>query len=155
MAIHRSKISWLPGAATALAIVSCYGTALLTGLLSMLGVSMVINEGAWAGAISLFAGLAVAFIGASGRRQRIFGPTVISTAGLAFILWAMYGAYSRIVEFVGFALLVTATLWDLRLRRVRRYAECDLPVKAAETSGSSGTMSLRRHADTHADGRPV
>lgn len=155
MAIRRSKISWLPGAATALAITSCYGTAVLTGLLSMLGVSMVINEGAWAAAISVFAGLAVAFIGAAGRRQRIFGPTAIGIVGLTFILWAMYGGYSRIVEFVGFALLVTATLWDLRLRRVRRYAESDVSVMAPEASSSSGTMSLQRHADTNADGKPV
>ena len=155
MAIHRSRISWLPGATTALAVVSCYGTALLTGILSMLGVSMVINEGAWAGAISVFAGLAVAFIGASGRRQRIFGPTVVGIVGLAPILWAMYGGYSRIVEFIGFALLIIATLWDLRSRRLRRYAESDAPVKVPETARSSGTMSLRRHADTHADRRPV
>lgn len=148
MAVHRSKLFWLPGAATALAIVSCYGTALLAGILSMLGVSMVINESVWAGLISVFAGLAAGFIGASGRRLRIFGPTAIGTVGLAFILWAMYGAYSRTVELVGFGLLVIATLWDLRLRRVRRYAEITGPAKAPETSRPSGTMSLRRHADT-------
>jgi hypothetical protein len=39
--------SWLPGAATALAIISCYGTALLVGLLSLLGISLVIDPRAW------------------------------------------------------------------------------------------------------------
>lgn len=120
MANERGKISWLPGAATALAIVSCYGTTLLIGLLSMLGVSMAINERAWAGAISASAGLAVAFIGISGLRRHSFGPAVIATIGLIVILWAMYGDYSRLVELVGFALLVSATFWDLRLSRRRR-----------------------------------
>ncbi len=120
MAKGVGKMAWLPGMATVLAIVSCYGTALLIGSLSLLGVSVAINERAWAGAISVFAGLAVILIGASGRKRRISGPTLVAAIGLAFILWAMYGDYSRVVEVVGFALLVAATFWDLRLRPSRR-----------------------------------
>jgi rhodanese-related sulfurtransferase len=114
------KLWWLPGAATALAFVSCYGTALLIGLLSIFGVFVTIDQRAWAGAISAFAALAVVFIAASGRRRRIAGPVVVAGIGLAFILWAMYGAESRAVELAGFASLVAATLWDLKSRRSRR-----------------------------------
>lgn len=116
MAKDREKIAWLPGLATALAIVSCYGTTLLIGALSALGISVAINERAWAGAISVFAGLAAILIWASGRRRRVFGPTLLAAAGLGFVLWAMYGTYSRVVEVAGFALLVAATLWDARSR---------------------------------------
>jgi rhodanese-related sulfurtransferase len=114
MAKRDGSVSWLPGAATALAIISCYGTALLVAALSLLGVSVAVNERAWAGAISVFAGLAVILIGLSGWKRRILGPTVVGVVGLAFILWAMYGAYSRLAEILGFALLVAATLWELR-----------------------------------------
>ncbi len=126
MAGHGGRISWLPGAATALAIVSCYGTALLIASLSLLGVSVATDERAWAGAIGAFAGLAVILVGASGRRRRIFGPTAAAAIGLVFILWAMYGAYSRIVELFGFTLLVAATLWDLRSQRRPQDAEGDV-----------------------------
>lgn len=126
MADDGSKISWLPGAATALAIISCYGTALLIGLLSILGVSVAVDDRAWAGAISVFAALAAIFIGASGRKRRIVGPTVAATIGLAFILWAIYGNYGRIIELVGFTLLVAATLWDLRWRPSRRKIQRDV-----------------------------
>jgi arsenite methyltransferase len=97
MAKRDDGVSWLPGAAAALAIVSCYGTALLVAALSLLGVSVAINERAWAGAISLFAGLAVILIGLSGWKRRIAGPALVGGVGLALILWTMYGAYSRFV----------------------------------------------------------
>ncbi len=126
MANNGGKIAWLPGLATALAIVSCYGTTLLIGLLSALGISVAINERAWAGAISVFAGLATILIGASGRRRRALGPTLVAAAGLGLVLWAMYGAYSRLVEVAGFALLVAATLWDARSRSIARDAQADV-----------------------------
>ena len=92
------KLSWFPRAATALAVLSCYGTTLLIGLLSLLGVSSTLDEGIWAGAISLFAALATIAIAASYRQHRIIGPTVIAALGLGLILWVMYASYSRAAE---------------------------------------------------------
>jgi rhodanese-related sulfurtransferase len=120
---RSSKTSWLPGAATALAIVSCYGTTLLIVLLSLLGVSLAIDERAWAGAISLSAALAMISIAMSCRRHRRFGPALVATLGLACILWVMYGNYSRVIELAGFILLAGASLWDWHVRRVPREAE--------------------------------
>lgn len=100
--------------ATVLAILSCYGTTVLIGLLSLLGISLAIDERAWAGAISLFAALAALGIASSYRRHRSIWPSVIAAFGLALILWAMYGSYSRVIELAGFALLIAATLWDWR-----------------------------------------
>ena len=120
MSNGNDKFSWLPAAATVLAVVSCYGTTLLVGLLSLLGVSLAINERAWAGAISVFALLAAMLIATSGRRRRVVGPSLSAAIGVAFILWAMYGTYSRVIELAGFALLVAATLWDRRLGAPRK-----------------------------------
>ena len=111
-----NKTAWLPGAATALAIVSCYGTTLLIGLLSLLGISMAVNERAWAGAISVFALLAAIAIAASYLRHRVIGPTISAAIGLGLILWVMYGSYSSVMELLGFAALVVATVWDWRAR---------------------------------------
>lgn len=108
------KVPWLPGAATALAILSGYGTTVLISLLSLLGISLAIDERAWAGAIGVFAALATLGIAASYRRHRLIGPTVVAAFGLALILWAMYGSYSRVIELAGFVLLIAATLWDWR-----------------------------------------
>ncbi len=108
------KTSWLPRAATALAVLSCYGTTVLIGLLSLLGVSLALNESIWAGAISAFAALATIAIATSYRRHRVIGPTLVAVLGLGLVLWVMYGAYSRGIELVGFALLIAATFWDWR-----------------------------------------
>lgn len=114
MSDRSGKGSWFPGAATALAVLSCYGTTALIGLLSLLGVSLAINEGIWAGAISVLAALAMIAIAVSYRRHRIIGPSVVAALGFALILWVMYGSYSRIIELAGFVLLIAATLWDWR-----------------------------------------
>jgi hypothetical protein len=75
------------------------------------------------------------------RKRRIFGPTLVAAIGLAFILWAMYGAYSRVVEVIGFALLVAAALSDLRSQRRPRNAEGDISWIEPQTSptGSNGS----------------
>lgn len=114
MSNRSSKASWLPRAATALAVLSCYGTTVLIGLLSLLGVTLAIDEGAWAGAIAVFAALAAIAVAMSYRRHRIVGPMVVAALGLGLILWVMFGSYSRVIELVGFVLLIAAALWDWR-----------------------------------------
>jgi rhodanese-related sulfurtransferase len=111
--------SWLPQVATAPAVLSCYGTTALIGVLSLLGVTLAIDEGVWAGVIGILAGLATIAIAVSYRRHRIVGPTVVAALGLGLILWVMFGSYSRLTELAGFVLLVAATLWDWRARKSR------------------------------------
>ncbi len=110
------KVPWLSAVATILAVLACYGTTVVVVLLSLLGVSIAVNEQAWAGAISAFAALATIAIAVSYRRHRSIWPTVIAVSGLALILWAMYGSYSRVIELAGFICLIAATLLDLRMR---------------------------------------
>jgi len=124
--MDRRKALWLPGVATVLAILACYGTTLIIGLLSLLGIALAVNERAWAGAISLFAALSAIAIIASYRRHRSIWPTLAALAGLALILWAMYGSYSRLIELVGFVLLIAATLLDWRAGARSRSAANDV-----------------------------
>ena len=110
------KMRWLSAIATILAVLACYGTTLVVVLLSLLGISIAVNEQAWAGAISAFAALAAIAIAAAYRRHRSIWPTAIAVPGLVLILWAMYGSYSRVIELAGFICLIAATLLDLRVR---------------------------------------
>lgn len=145
MSDGSGKASWFPGAATALVVLSCYGTTILIGLLSLLGVSLALDESIWAGAISVFAALATFAIAASYRRHRIIGPTVIAALGLGLILWVMYGSYSRAVELVGFVLLIVATLWDWRAGARR-----------AATAGDVSWIEASDLADRlHRDSNPI
>ena len=117
-----NKTAWLPGAATVLAIVSCYGTTLSIGLLSLLGISLAVDERAQAGSIGVFSLLAAIAIAASYLRHRVIGPMISAAIGLTLILWVMYGSYSSVIELLGFAFLVAATLWDWRTRAGHRAA---------------------------------
>ena len=113
----EARWDWLPGIATACSIVACYGTLAVLGVLSLMGVGIVLHEGAWATVISVFAVLAALGIGFSYRRHRSMGPIALATVGALMVLWTMFGSYSRAVEIAGFAVLVAATLWDWRAKR--------------------------------------
>lgn len=132
---------WFAVVSLVAALLACYGTLALVGLLSVLGVSMVINAAAWAGAIVVFAGLTAVGIALGLRRHRRPAPVVLALSGFALIAWAMLGRYGRTSEITGFALLAAATAWDWRLRR-RRWsggrspaAQSDCP--RAPTNGRS------------------
>jgi len=40
------------------------------------------------------------------------------------VLWAMFASYNRIVEIVGFSGLITAAIWDWRLKKCERADTC-------------------------------
>jgi arsenite methyltransferase len=98
--------------ATILALLACYGTLAFVSILSLVGVTIAVNNGVWAGTISAFYGLAVAAVAFGARRHRVFGPTILGLVGFAIILWAMFGSYSWITELLAFIILIAATLWD-------------------------------------------
>ena len=108
---------WLPGAAAVCAVVACYGTMGTVALLSLLGISIGIHEGVWAGAIVVFAVLASTALVLGYRRHGNAGPAILGFIGLVLIGWTMLASYDRAVEIAGFAALVTAAVWDWRARR--------------------------------------
>ncbi len=110
---------WFAVASLMAALLACYGTLALVGLLSVLGISMAINAAAWAGVIVVFAGLTAFGIALGMRRHRRPAPIMLALLGFALVAWAMLGRYGRTSEITGFAALAAATAWDWRARRGR------------------------------------
>lgn len=100
--------------ATVLSLIACYGTLAAVALLGALGVGIALNEAVWAGAIVLFAALAVAALALRWRRHGRGSPVLLGGAGLALIAFAMYISYSLPAELGGFALLCLGTYADWR-----------------------------------------
>ncbi len=114
------RMDWLAAAGTVLAILACYGTLAVIGALSLMGISLAVNEGVWAGAIVLFALVAFAGIVLGWRGHRVVGPLLLGVVGAGLVVYAMGVSYSRIVEIAGFVALVVAALWDWRAKRAAR-----------------------------------
>ena len=123
---NPQSASWLAGAGVLLSIAACYGTLGLIAVLSMMGVSLAVNEHIWAGVIVAFALLAVLGVTLGYRQHRNSNPVRLAIAGAALVIWAMYGAEgitdllgvpSFVVELAGFAALGAAAFWDWRLKR--------------------------------------
>ncbi len=104
------------GVAVVLSIVACYGTLALVAILSLVGVTMSIHEGAWAAVIVVLVWIAVLAMGVNIPRHRSFGPFIVADIGALLVSWVMIVDYSRMMEILGFALLIVAALWDRRLR---------------------------------------
>lgn len=100
-------------AATAVALLACYGTMALVAALSLMGLSLAVDEGLWAVAIAAAAVIAVAATGLNLRRHGRPWPLLLAALGAALILYAMFGAYHPVVEGLGFAALVGAVVIDL------------------------------------------
>ncbi|MDT8328807.1 MAG: MerC family mercury resistance protein [Roseovarius sp.] len=108
------KRPWHAPLATALSLMACYGTLAAIALLGALGVGIALNEAVWAGAIVLFAALAVAALGLRWRRHGRALPVLLGFAGWALIVFAMYIRYSLAAELGGFAFLCLGTYADWR-----------------------------------------
>ena len=120
MPSERSEIAWLPGFATALSLIACYGTLAVVAILGALGIAIALNEALWAGAIVAFAALAVGGLAIGFSRHRHVWPLSLGGLGAAAVGYAMYVQYARLIELSGFVLLCVAAIWDWRLRRVRK-----------------------------------
>jgi len=117
---RSGKFAWLPGAAAVAAFVACNCTFLLVGLLSLFGVTLVINPHVQAAAISIFALLTLVFVFFGYRSYRKVGPLILSLIGALVVIGTMYIAFSKIAETVGLVLLIAAGIWSWRHSVQRR-----------------------------------
>jgi len=113
-------IDWLAPGATVLAILACYGTLAIVAALSLMGIGLVVNEGLWAGAISVFALFALAGIILGWRVHRSVPPPLLGILGTGLVLWTMGISYNRPLEIAGFVCLAVAAMLDWQARRNRR-----------------------------------
>ncbi len=116
MSPGKRQFTWLSGVATVFSLLACYGTLLVVALLGALGVSIVLNETLWAGAIMVFAVLAVGGLTPGLLRHRKAWPILVAGTGAGVLGYVMYVQYDRMIELAGFALLCIAAFWDWRLR---------------------------------------
>lgn len=103
--------------ATALALFACYGTLAFVSALSVVGITVEIENGIWASVIVAFFGIAVGLIALRGNPA--YGPIVLAVLGLGLILWAMFGSYSWTTELLAFGALIAATLWNRSRRMIQ------------------------------------
>ncbi|WP_366555164.1 MerC family mercury resistance protein [Aquibaculum sediminis] len=114
--------AWAAPAATIMSLIACYGTLAAIALLGALGATIALNQAVWAGAIVIFAWLALLALLLRYRQHRRFLPIVIAAVGVILITYTMTISYDRIIELVGFAFLCGGTLLDLRRgESVRRH----------------------------------
>lgn len=99
------------------ALLTCYGTLLVVGLLGLLGAGIALDETIWAGAIMTFAALAAAGVALGTRRYGRIGPAVAGIAGAGIIGYALFVDYHAVIELAGFVVLAIGAGWDLRLNR--------------------------------------
>lgn len=109
--------SWLGSAASLLAVLACYGTLAAVALLSIVGVSIKIDESTLAKLITGLLVLALGGMGYSYSAHRRPGPLMLSVAAAAMLLWVFYGSYSKPLELSGFAALIVASIWDFRAKK--------------------------------------
>ena len=113
----KKDYSWLGSAASLLAVVACYGTLAAVALLSIVGVSVKIDESMLAKLITGLLVLAIGGMGYSYSVHRHPGPAVLSVAAAAMLLWVFYDSYSKPLELSGFGALIIASIWDFRTKR--------------------------------------
>lgn len=115
------------------AIVACYGTMGLIGILALLGIGLAVDEGLWAITIAGAAVIAAVATAFNLRRHGQPWPLVLAVVGAAIIVYVMFVSYSMVVEAVGFATLIAAIALDLYLVY---QAEC-VPKRAGREAGGA------------------
>lgn len=113
----KKDYSWLGSAASLLAVVACYGTLAAVALLSIIGISIKIDESMLAILITGLLVLALGGMGYSYSVHRHPGPLMLSVASAVLLLWVFYGSYSKPLELSGFAALIIASIWDFRTKK--------------------------------------
>ena len=121
----KKDYSWVGSATSLLAVVACYGTLATVALLSVIGISIEIDEGLLVKLVSGLLVLALAGMGYSYSLHWHPGPLLLSVAAAALLLWVFYGSYSKPLELTGFAALVAASVWDFRAKKRACSVKCD------------------------------
>jgi hypothetical protein len=111
------RYGWLACLSAVLSMLACYGTLAAITLLSLLGIRVAVNPQAWAAVIVALAALSAVLLAVNFTRHRAIGPPALAVGGTLLLGWVMYASYSRGEELLGFALLLSATAWDFRLRK--------------------------------------
>jgi arsenite methyltransferase len=116
----KNRVGIWSGVLAGLSILTCYGTLVLVAILGLIEIQLEIHEGAWATVIVVLAWAAVVAIVVEFQRLRFIAPLVTVILGALLITAVMFVSYNRIVEILGFALILTAVIWN-RQFAAKRY----------------------------------
>ena len=92
-------------------------TFVIIAILSLLGVSVVINPHIQAAIISLFALLTLGFVFLGYRGHGVASPLILSAIGAFLIIGTMYISFSKIVESFGLIALIVSAIWSWRVNK--------------------------------------
>ena len=132
MAKRSNGLRWLgrySSVAVVLSVVACYGTLALVAVLSTVGVTVSVHEGAWATVVVVLVWIAVLAMGVNLRLHRSFGPFILADIGALMVSWVMFIDFNRTMELSGFALLIVAALWD---RQLLKHGLLPVPVRRTD-----------------------
>ena len=115
-AAKTSRLASLASVTSLLAVASCYGTLGVVALLSVVGVTVHLNELLMTRVVTVILAAALLGLLTSYRLHRDLKPFLIGLASAALLLWVFYGRYSRPLEALGFVGLVSASIWDFRAK---------------------------------------
>jgi len=123
MSDEVSALGWLAGACALLSVLACYGTLGVIAALSLFGVTLAVNDHAWAATIVALAVASALLVAFNAARRRTIAPSVLAVVGAALVVWVTYGSYDRVIEVTGFAFLLGAALWEHRQRKCTSFRE--------------------------------
>lgn len=116
-ASNKKDYSWIGSVTSMLAVVACYGTLATVVLLSVIVISIEIDEGLLVKLITGLLIFALAGMGYSYSLHRHPGPLLLSIASAALLQWVFYGSDSKPLEMTGFIVLVIASICDFRAKK--------------------------------------
>lgn len=119
------RFAWLGPVMGLLAVTACYGTLAAVALLSVIGISVQIDEGLMTKLVSGMLVLVLFGMGYSYRLHRNWGPLLTAMASSALLLWVFFGSYSKHLELAGFVMLGIASIWDFRAKKRVCTAHCN------------------------------
>lgn len=108
----RRNTSLVGALAALVAFLSCYGTLGLVLVLSLLGVSLGVDETLWAVTILIATAVAVLATAVGYPKHRSTLPLLLVCAGAVLIFYALLGSYHVLLEGLGFVLLIAGVAMD-------------------------------------------
>jgi len=122
--MEKRRFDWVGSAMGLLAVAACYGTLAAVALLSVIGISVEIDEGLMTKLISGMLVLVLAGMTYAYRLHRHPGPLLLSVAAAGLLMWVFFGSYSQPLELTGFLILGAASIWDFRAKKRACPAHC-------------------------------
>ena len=130
---RKSRLGTLASVGSLLAVAFCYGTLGVVALLSVVGISVHINEMLMTRIVTVVLGVALVGLVYSFRVHHNLGPLLVGLASAALLLWVFFGHDTRLLEFSGFVGLILASAWDFCAKHLACHA-CPLEVQKENTS---------------------